>query len=113
MVSFLFLKNRKTFQNNFILDKNTVLTNTLADACEVCLQVNDSVIPRSEVVEHCAICLLNLGRWEFLINLDKRWITFEITSTIALNCQELSKHKGTKKLSKNLWDLGKMLLIII
>lgn len=88
-----------------VVDKNTVLTNTLADACEVCLQVNDSVIPRSEVVEHCAICLLNLGRWEFLINLDKRWITFEITSTIALNCQELSKHKGTKKLSKNLWDL--------
>ncbi|CAG9860087.1 unnamed protein product [Phyllotreta striolata] len=83
----------------------TIDNGALADACEACLQINDSVIPRSEIVEHCAVCLLNLGRWEFLINLEKRWITFEITSALALNCQELSKIKGTKKLSKTLWDL--------
>lgn len=79
----------------------------LADACEACLQTNDSVLPRTEVVEHCAICLLNLGRWDFLSNLDKRRITFEITSAIAMSCQEIIKQKGTKKLPKNLWDIGK------
>ncbi|CAH1117237.1 unnamed protein product [Phaedon cochleariae] len=84
---------------------NPVDKNGLADACEVCLQTNDLVIPRTEILEQCAICLLNLGRWEFLITLEKRWATFEITSAIALACQEIVKHKGTKKLSKNLWDL--------
>ncbi|XP_072390138.1 integrator complex subunit 8 [Diabrotica undecimpunctata] len=83
-----------------VIDKNAV-----ADACEACLQTSDSVLPRSEIVEQCVICLINLGRWEFLTNLDKRWATFEIPSAIALSCQELTKHKGTKKLSKNLWDL--------
>ncbi|KAJ8935125.1 hypothetical protein NQ318_015779, partial [Aromia moschata] len=60
---------------------------------------------RTEIVEQCAVCLLNLGRWDFLINLDKRWTTFEITSAIALACQEIVKQKGNKKLSKNLWDI--------
>nr|XP_023030206.1 integrator complex subunit 8 [Leptinotarsa decemlineata] len=85
--------------------KHTVDRNALADACEVCLQTTDSVIPRTEVVEQCAICLLNLARWDFLINLEKRWTTFEITSAIALACQEILKQKGSKKLSKNLWEI--------
>lgn len=86
----------------FVIDKHAI-----ADVCEVCLQNNESVLPRTEVVEQCVICLLNLGRWDFLVNLDKRWATFEITSAIALSCQEIIKQKGTKKLPKNLWDIGK------
>jgi integrator complex subunit 8 len=77
----------------------------LANACEVCLQTNESVLPRTEITEQCVLCLLNLGRWEFLVNFDKRWPSFEITSAVALACQELVKHKGNKKLSKNLWEI--------
>lgn len=79
----------------------------LADACEACLQTNFSVLPRTEIIEQCAICLLNLARWDFLISFEKRWVPFEITGAIALACQEVVKQKGTKKFSKNLWDLGK------
>lgn len=49
-----------------------------------------------------------MGRWDFLINHEKRRTTFEITSAIALACQEIVKQKGNKKLSKNLWDIGKI-----
>lgn len=48
---------------------------------------------------------MNLGRWDYLVNYDKRWTTFEITSALALACQEMVKHKGNKNFSKNLWDL--------
>ncbi|KAJ8928548.1 hypothetical protein NQ314_018886 [Rhamnusium bicolor] len=85
--------------------KNTIDKHALANACEVCLQTSDSVLPRTEIVEQCAVCLLNLGRWDFLINHDKRWTTFEITSAIALACQEIVKQKGNKKISKSLWDI--------
>ncbi|XP_060527282.1 integrator complex subunit 8 isoform X2 [Cylas formicarius] len=79
--------------------------NALANACETCLHTNESVIPRTEIIESCAICLLNLGRWEFLINYEKRWSTFEITSAIAQACHEVIKNKGIKKFSKNLWEI--------
>ena len=86
----------------------------LANACEVCLQTNnESVLPRTEITEQCVLCLLNLGRWEFLVNFDKRWQSFEITSAIALACQELVKHKGNKKLSKNLWEIGKIVIVTV
>ncbi|CAH0550288.1 unnamed protein product [Brassicogethes aeneus] len=87
--------------------KQTIDRNALANACEVCLQSNESVLPRVEIKEQCVICLLNMGRWDFLINFDKRWSTFEITAAIALACQEVVKHKGAKAFSKNLWDLCK------
>jgi integrator complex subunit 8 len=85
--------------------KSTIDKMALANACEVCLQTNESVLPRTEITEQCVLCLLNLGRWEFLVNFDKRWPSFEITSAVALACQELVKHKGNKKLSKNLWEI--------
>lgn len=89
-------------QVNFVVDLDK---HALADACEACLQT--TVLPRTEIVEQCAICLLNLGHWDFLNNLDKRWVTSELISSIALGCQEIIKQKGSKKLSKNLWDIGK------
>ncbi|CAH1998742.1 unnamed protein product [Acanthoscelides obtectus] len=84
---------------------NGIDKHALADACEACLQTNDSVLPRSEIVEMCSIYLLNIGRWEFLVNIDKKWAIFEITSAIAMTCQEIIKQKGSKKLPKHLWDL--------
>lgn len=86
--------------------KSTIDKIALANACEVCLQTNESVLPRTELIEQCVLCLLNLGRWEFLANFDKRWPSFDITSSIAVACQDLVKHKGSKKISKNLWDIG-------
>lgn len=77
----------------------------MANACEACLQTSDSILPRTEITEQCIVCLLNLRRWEFLINYDKRWSTCEISAAIALACHEIVVNKGGKKLSKNLWDL--------
>lgn len=79
---------------------------TLADECEACLQTGESVLPRTEVMEQCVICLLNLGRWDFLASFDKRWSFFEITAAIASSCHDFLKHKGNKKVSKDIWDLG-------
>lgn len=78
----------------------------LAQKCEACLQPGESVLPRTEIMEYCALCLLSLGHWDFLASLEKRWSYFEIASTIATACQDLMKYKGNKKLSRDLWDLG-------
>uniref|UniRef100_A0AAR5NXE3 INTS8 TPR repeats domain-containing protein n=1 Tax=Dendroctonus ponderosae TaxID=77166 RepID=A0AAR5NXE3_DENPD len=93
--------------------KSTVDKAALANACEVCLQSNESVIPRTEIVETCAICLLNLGRWEFLIAYEKRWTSFEIMSAVALACHEMVKNKCNKKFSKDLWDIGKSIFRLV
>ncbi|KAF5275218.1 hypothetical protein FQR65_LT04252 [Abscondita terminalis] len=77
----------------------------LANECETCLQTAESVLPRTEIMEHCALCLLNLGHFEFLSVFEKRWNYFEIAATIAAACQDLIKFKGNKKLSRDLWDL--------
>lgn len=89
-----------TFKH-FLADKQT-----LADECEACLQTGESVLPRTEVMEQCVICLLNLGRWDFLASFDKRWSFFEITAAIAASCHDFLKYKGNKKVSKEIWDLG-------
>lgn len=41
-----------------------------------------------------------------MIGYEKRWTTFEIMSATALACHEIVKNKGSKKFSKNLWDIG-------
>lgn len=90
-----------------LLDKQT-----LADECEACLQTNESVLPRTEVMEQCVICLLNLRRWDFLATFDKRGSFFDITAALALSCHDFVKYKGIKKVSKDIWDLGKSFGII-
>lgn len=75
--------------------------------CLSALQSGDTVIPRLEVMEHCAICLLNLGEWEYLIGLEKRWNYFEIAAAIACACSDIAKYKGNKKVSRDAWDIGK------
>lgn len=83
-------------------------TATLAADCKQCLlalQSGDSVIPRLEVMEHCAICLLNLGEWEYLTGLEKRWNYFEIAAAVAYACLDIAKYKGNKKVSRDAWDI--------
>nr|XP_022899838.1 integrator complex subunit 8 [Onthophagus taurus] len=79
----------------------------LATACKNCLETNDSILPRTEVIEQCVLCLLNLGYWDFLYALDKRVSYFEFAKAIISACQELNKFKGEKekRFPKDLWDL--------
>ncbi|XP_044746312.1 integrator complex subunit 8 [Coccinella septempunctata] len=73
--------------------KSTIDKNALAAACENCLQSNETVLPRTEIAEYCVICLLNLGKWDFLMNFDKRRSSSEIASALAFTCQEWVKFK--------------------
>jgi integrator complex subunit 8 len=80
-------------------------------ACLGCVQAGDSVIPRLEVLEHCALALLNLGDWEYLTGLDRRWSYSELPVAIAHACQDIAKYKGNKKVSRrDAWELSKLLL---
>lgn len=81
----------------------------LAKSCKACLESNESVLPRSEVTEQCVLCLLNLRYWDFFTTSDKHFSYFEFATAIAVACQELTKYNGTKKLPKDLWDLGKLI----
>ncbi|KAK6639269.1 hypothetical protein RUM43_007541 [Polyplax serrata] len=87
---------------------NNTHTTQLTSSCKSCLaalQTSDSVIPRLEVMENCALALLNLGKWEVLTSVDKRWTYLELAAAFAYACQDISKHKGNKKISRDAWDL--------
>lgn len=58
-----------------------------------------------QVVEQCALCLLNCGEWEYLCGLEKRWSYFEMPAAVSYACQDLVKYKGSKKVSRDMWDL--------
>ncbi|XP_025832848.1 integrator complex subunit 8 [Agrilus planipennis] len=79
--------------------------NELAQACEACLQTSESILPRTEIIEYCAVCLLNLTKWDFLSSFEKRWSYSEIASAIMTACQDLEKYKGFKKVAKDLWEI--------
>lgn len=81
--------------------------------CESCLKTNETVLPRSEIIEYCIICLINLNHWELVTNPDKLWNNFEIAIALAAACQELMKFKCIKKLLKDLWDLSTFYLNLI
>ncbi|XP_063237088.1 integrator complex subunit 8 isoform X2 [Bacillus rossius redtenbacheri] len=74
-------------------------------ACLSALKSGEQVLPRVEVSEQCAACLLNLGEWDFLAGLDKRWNYFELTAAVARACADVARHKGSKKACKDAWDL--------
>lgn len=84
----------------------------LAAQCRSCLgslQAGEAVIPRIEVLEHCALALLNLGEWEFLVSLERRWSYFELPTAIAHACQDIAKYKGAKKVSRrDAWELSEL-----
>lgn len=66
------------------------------------------MIPRTEVMAECVLCLLNLRRKEFLISFNKPWTYIEIASAISLACQDIAKiGKTDKKITnKDIWDLS-------
>lgn len=83
-------------------------TEALSSGCKQCLstlKAGDNVIPRLEVLEQCALCLLNLGQWEFLSSLEKRWNYFELTAALANACLDVTRFKGNKKVCKDAWDI--------
>ncbi|CAB3380059.1 Hypothetical predicted protein [Cloeon dipterum] len=82
----------------------------LALQCKECLSSlkdGESMIPRSEVLEHCALALLNLGEWEYLSNIDKRFPYFEMPGAFSYACLEIMNHRiSIKKIStKDAWEL--------
>lgn len=86
----------------------TIGTDQLTSACKSCLgtlQTGDSVFPRVEIQEQCAICLLNLGQWDYLMSLDKRGSHFELPEAFAAACHDILKFKGTKKVCKDAWEI--------
>lgn len=98
----------------FCFLKNYIVTGTdqLTSACKSCLgtlQTGDSVFPRVEIQEQCAICLLNLGQWDYLMSLDKRGSHFELPEAFAAACHDILKFKGTKKVCKDAWEIGKQM----
>ncbi|XP_065335284.1 integrator complex subunit 8 isoform X2 [Cloeon dipterum] len=80
----------------------------LASQCKGCLsslKIGESMIPRSEVLEHCALALLNLGEWEYLSNIDKRFLYFEMPGAFSYACLEITNHRSMKKIStKDAWE---------
>ncbi|XP_011300437.1 integrator complex subunit 8 [Fopius arisanus] len=83
-------------------------TTKLVEDCKQCLgslQATDQVIPRQEVIEYCTVFLLNMGEWDYLINLEKRWSHCEFSSAISIVCQDVVKFKGSKKFSREAWDM--------
>ncbi|XP_059486772.1 integrator complex subunit 8 [Neocloeon triangulifer] len=91
------------------VDLKTNANMELASHCKACLsslQAGEQMIPRSEVLEHCALALLNLGEWDYLSNLDRRSLFFEMPGAFSFACLDITKHKGTKKVSRReAWDL--------
>lgn len=94
---------------DYFTDKQTI--SAKCQACLATLEAGDTVIPRLEVIEHCALCLLNLVEWEYLCAFDKRWKYFDMAAAVAYACQDLAKYKGGKKVSRDMWDLGKCCII--
>ncbi|XP_066992327.2 integrator complex subunit 8 [Anabrus simplex] len=83
-------------------------TEPLVNGCKQCLSAlpsGDTVIPRVEILEQCAVCLLNLGQWDYLTGLEKRWNYFELAAAIASACHDIVKYKGNKKVCKDAWDI--------
>uniref|UniRef100_A0A1A9ZGI3 INTS8 TPR repeats domain-containing protein n=1 Tax=Glossina pallidipes TaxID=7398 RepID=A0A1A9ZGI3_GLOPL len=81
---------------------------SLGNRCKQCLnslQSNDNIIPRIEIIENCAVMLLNLNEWNSLMFLDKRLPQLELPITFAATFLDMEKMKGSKKICRDAWDL--------
>ncbi|XP_073844626.1 integrator complex subunit 8 [Musca autumnalis] len=81
---------------------------SLGNRCKQCLsslQTNDNIIPRIEIIESCAIMLLNLNDWNAVIMLDKRLPQLELAISFANTFLDMEKMKGPKKICRDAWDL--------
>lgn len=75
----------------------------LGGRCKQCL--SDAIIPRQDILESCAIMLLNLTEFTPLIYLDKRSGALELPVAFAATFIEMEKMKGPKKVCRDAWDL--------
>lgn len=75
--------------------------------CKQCLNAstNNDVAPRAKILEHCAAILLNLNDWSSLLTPDKRYPALELSASVAQAYLDIEKFKGTKKNSRDAWDL--------
>lgn len=86
-----------------ICDRSSMVTRS--KQCLSALQASDQLIPRQEIIEYCTVFLLNMGEWEYLINLEKRWSYTEFAAVISSVCQDVIKYKGTRKFPREAWDM--------
>ncbi|TDG41538.1 hypothetical protein AWZ03_012044 [Drosophila navojoa] len=80
----------------------------LGTRCKQCLgalQAGDSMMPRLEILESCAIMLLNLTDFPPLLYLDKRAQQLELPLAFAATFIEMEKMKGPKKVCRDAWEL--------
>ncbi|XP_054738863.1 integrator complex subunit 8 [Anastrepha obliqua] len=89
-------------------NRKTLDLQSLGNRCKQCLaslQTNDNIIPRIEIIESCAIMLLNLGDWNALMFLDKRLPQLELPIAFAATVLDMEKMKGSKKICRDAFDL--------
>ncbi|KAL6425116.1 hypothetical protein ACFW04_009417 [Cataglyphis niger] len=73
--------------------------------CLGALEASDQLIPRQEIIEYCTVFLLNMAEWDYLTGLEKRWSYTEFAAAISGVCQDIVKYKGTRKFSRDAWDM--------
>ncbi|XP_070151537.1 integrator complex subunit 8 [Polyergus mexicanus] len=73
--------------------------------CLGALEASDQLIPRQEIIEYCTVFLLNMAEWDYLTSLEKRWSYTEFAAAISGVCQDIVKYKGTRKFSRDAWDM--------
>ncbi|CAL1677243.1 unnamed protein product [Lasius platythorax] len=73
--------------------------------CLGALEASDQLIPRQEIIEYCTVFLLNMAEWDYLTSLEKRWSYTEFAAAISSVCQDIVKYKGTRKFSRDAWDM--------
>lgn len=74
-------------------------TQIMINKCKQCLltlQNGDNVIPRIEILDHCAAMLLNLNEWNALVMLDKRFPSLELCSIFVNAIIESENYKSKK-----------------
>ena len=82
-----------------------------AKACLSALKTGSDVIPRSELVEHCTLYLLNVCQWDHLIDhlseQERRgWTQMDLAALLAAVCRELVNKGNDRQMSRNLWNAG-------
>ncbi|XP_030369567.1 integrator complex subunit 8 isoform X2 [Scaptodrosophila lebanonensis] len=86
--------------------QKTLDQQSLASRCKQCLgALSDTVPPRIEIVNNCAVMLLNLSEFQPLMFLDKRLPQLELTQAFASTFMEMEKMKGPKKVCRDAWEL--------
>lgn len=83
-------------------------TLSISERCKKCLdslQTTDQPIPRQEIIQYCTSFLLNMCEWDYLVGLEKRWSHYEFSAGISAVCQDIVKHKGARKFSRETWDM--------